>query len=190
MLDARHGEARAIVARKPQILEQIAAARQQAERNGGVAGEPEHAGAGRARELENTLAGAERFVHGAQEHERLTGQRYTPSQISDAREAVEHELVTPADQRDYQQLAYRLPGGRDAYRAASGEQKAQMRERIDRQIGGDQAAIRTAKHAADVAQTQRPVPPRQPRPRRQRSYRRYEFHGARQHVPSLPPGRR
>jgi hypothetical protein len=195
MLDAHYTDARAIVARKPQILQEIATARQQTQRARGArpangqADKHDHLSGG-VNELENTLASAERFVHGAQEHERLTGQRYTPRQISDARAGVEHELRAPADQRDYEQLAYRLPDGRDAYRAASGEQQAQMRQRIDRQIGADQAAVRTAKHAADVAQTQRPVPPRQPRPRRPRSYRRYEFHGARQHMPSPPSERR
>jgi hypothetical protein len=190
MLDARYADARATVARKPQILEQIATAQRQQQRNGGPAGEQDDAASGRASELESMLAAAERFVQGAQEHERLTGQRYTPRQLADARAAVEHELSAPVDQRDYQRLAYRLPGGRDAYRSAGGEQQAQMRERIDRQIAGDQAAIRTAEHAADVAQTQRPVPPRQPRPRRPRAYRRYEFHGARQHMPSPTPDRR
>jgi hypothetical protein len=185
MLDARYADAQAIVARKPQIQKEIARDRRHAQRNGRPADGEKHAGGRRASELENTLASAERFVHGAQEHERLTGQRYTPRQISDARAAVEHELSAPADQRDYQQLAYRLLEGRDAYRAANSEQQRQMRERIDRQIAEDQVAIRTAKHAGDVAQTQRPVAPRQPRPRRRRPYRRYEFHGAREHM--LPP---
>src|SRR5207302_3914511 len=121
---------------------------------------------------ENTLAAAERFVNGVQEHERLTGQRYTPRQLSDARAAAQRELDTPPDRRDYEQLAYRLPAGRDGYRAASGEEKALMRERIDRQIAADQAAVDSAQHAADRVQTQRPVVPRQPRPRRPRSYRR------------------
>jgi hypothetical protein len=189
MLDARYADAQAIVAHRPQILREIASGRRHAQRNGRPVDSEEHARGGRASELENTLASAERFVQGAREHERLTGQRYTPRQISDARAAVEHELGAPPDQRDYQQLAYRLPEGRDAYRTAGNEQQAQMRELIDQEIAEDQVAIRTAEHAGDVAQTQRPVPPRQPRPRRRRPYRRYEFHGAREHMPQLPERR-
>jgi hypothetical protein len=200
-LDARHEQARATIARKPEILEQITTARRQADAHrasrpaegqggDGKTREQQRGAPDRASELENTLAAAERFVHGAQEHERLTGQRYAPRQIADARHAVQCELDTPADRRDYEQLAYRLPGGRDAYQAATGQEKALMRERIDRQLAADQAAVRTAQHAADLVQTQKPVVPRQPRPRRPRAYRRYEFHGARQHMPAQRPERR
>jgi hypothetical protein len=201
MLDARHEQARATIARKAEILEQIATARQQAEAHRGTGfghgqgtqrkfGERQSDPADRASDLENTLTAAERFVQGAQEHERLTEQRYTPRQFSDARAAAQRELDTPSERRDYEQLAYRLPGGRDAYQAASGQEKALMRERIDRQIADDQAAVDSAQHAADLVHTQRPVVPRQPRPRRPRAYRRYEFHGARQHMPPVRRERR
>jgi TrbL/VirB6 plasmid conjugal transfer protein len=201
MLDARHEQARATIARKAELLEQIATARRQAETHRATSsthgqaaqaktGKRQSVASDRASELENTLTAAERFVQGAQEHERLTGQRYTPRQLSDARAAVNRELDTPPERRDYEQLAYRLPGGRDAYQAASRHEKALMRERIDRQIADDQAAVDSAQHAADRVQTNRPVMPRQPRPRRPRAYRRYEFHGARQHMPAQRPERR
>jgi hypothetical protein len=194
MLDARYQQARQTIARKPQILEQIAKAKADAQRqrderlaNGqGPAGRQERAAIERASELENELTSAARFVEGSREHERMTGQRYTPRQVADARAAVDRELATPPDERDYEQLAYRVPGGRDAYKSATEPEKRRMREQIDEQIVQDRTHVRSAEHAADVVQAHRPVTPRQPRPRRPRPYRRYEFHGSRQHMPPQP----
>jgi hypothetical protein len=197
LLDARYEQAREMIARKPQILGQIARARADAERhpndraaNGhgpaSKTGQHERGALERANELENELTSAERFVEGAREHERMTGQRHTPRQIADARAAVERELATPPDERDYEQLAYRLPGGRDAYRTASEVGQRAMRERIDQQILQDRDQIRSAQHASDLLQAHRPVTPRPPRPRRPRPYRRHEFHGSRQHMPPQP----
>lgn len=197
LLDARYHEARQTLARKPQILDQIAHARADGQRHGddrladgqGPAsklGQQERGALERASELENELTSAERFMDGAREHERVTGQRYTPRQIADARAAVGRELATPPDERDYEQLAYRLAGGRDAYQAAPEPERRLMREQIDQQIVEDRDAIRAAQHATDLLQAHRPVTPRQPRPRRPRPYRRYEFHGSRQHMPPQP----
>ena len=130
MLDARYQQARQTIARKPQILEQIASARRHAQRHrddrcahgqgpAGKLGEQER-GAASARASSRTRSPRRSgSCRARSEHERLTGQRYTPRQIADARAAVERELATPPDERDYEQLAYRLPGGRDAYQAAS-----------------------------------------------------------------------
>jgi hypothetical protein len=192
LLDARYQQARQTIARKPQILEQIAKARADAQRHRddrladgqGPAGQQERAAIERASELETQLASAERFVEGAREHKRVTGQRYAPRQVADARAAVDRELATPPDERDYEQLAYRLPGGRAAYKSATESEKRRMREGIDEQIAQDRAEVRSAQHAADLLRAHRPVMPRQPRPRRPRPYRRNEFHGSRQHMPA------
>jgi TrbL/VirB6 plasmid conjugal transfer protein len=197
LLDARHQQARQIVARKPQILEQLAKAKADAQRDrdkrlahgqgpDSKLGQQERGALQRASELENELTSAEQFVEGAREHKRVTGQRYTPRQLADARAAVDRELATPPDERDYEQLAYRLPGGRDAYKSATEPEKRRMREQIDRQIVQDRTRVRSAQHAADLVQAHRPVTPRQPRPRRPRPYRRYEFHGSRQHMRPQP----
>jgi hypothetical protein len=197
LLDARYDDARATIARKPQILDQIKRARADGQRQAdgpvadghrpaGRTGQPKRGGLERASELENELTSAERFVEGAREHERITGQRYTPRQIADARAAVEREFATPPDERDYEQLAYRLPGGRDAYRTASEPEKRGMREQVDQHILHDRDQLRSAQHASDLLQAHRPVTPRPPRPRRPRPYRRHEFHGSRQHMPPQP----
>jgi hypothetical protein len=197
LLDARYDGARATIARKPQILKQIERGRADGQRHAdaGLAGrhgparktgQPRHAPMERANELENELTSAERFVEGAREHERTTGQRYTPRQIADARAAVERELTTPPDERDYDQLAYRLPVGRDGYRTASDPEQRAMRERIDEQILQDRDQVRAAQHDTDVLQSHRPLVPRPPRPRRPRPYRRHAFHGSRQHMPRQP----
>lgn len=133
------------------------------------------------------LVAAREFVGAADEHQRLTGQRYTPRQLADAQAAVEQELRTPLDQRDYQQLAYRLPAGRTGYATATEQERQVMRQRIDEQTSQDRELVRTAEHAGDLAATHKPVAPRPPRPRRPRPYQRHEFHGARQHMP--PPSR-
>jgi hypothetical protein len=197
LLDARHQQARQTIARKPQILEQTAEAEADARRYrderlahgqgpDGKLGLRERGALQRASELENELTSAEQFVEGAREHKRVTGQRYTPRQLADARAAVDRELATPPDERDYEQLAYRLPGGRDAYNSATESEKWRMREGIDEQIVQDREAIRTAQHADDLLRAHRPGMPRQPRPRRPRPYRPYEFHGSRQHMPPHP----
>jgi hypothetical protein len=203
MLDARYQQAQGTIACKPQILQQIAAQRGSA-RQGQAARiadsgtppiaehqqpQPQRQASDHAIELEATLASAEAFVHGVRESERITGQRFTPRQVADARHAVQDELRTPADQRDYEQLAYRLPGGRSAYQHATPDQQALLRERIDRQIDEDRAAVRSAHHATDLAQAHRPIAPRRPLPRRPRPYRRHEFQGAREHLLN-PPARR
>jgi hypothetical protein len=194
LLDARYQQARQTIAHKAQILEEIAKAKADAQRyrdepladGQGPAGRQERAAIERASELQNELTSAERFVEGAREHKRVTGQHYTPRQVANARAAVDRELATPPDERDYEQLAYRLPGGRDAYNSATESEKRRMREGIDEQIVQDRDAIRTAQHADDLLRAHRPVMPRQPRPRRPRPYRRYEFHGSRQHMPPHP----
>jgi hypothetical protein len=197
LLDARHQQARQTLDRKPQILEQIERERAGARRHrddrlaqgqgpASKIGEQERAATERASEFEDQLESAERFVKGAREHERLAGQRYTPRQIADARVAVERELGTPPDERDYEQLAYRLPGGRDAYKAATDPEKRQMRDQIDQQIGRDRDYVRTVQNATDELREHPPAMPPRPSPRRPRSYRRHEFHGSRQHMPPHP----
>src|SRR5206468_1967671 len=103
MLDARYDQARETLARKPQILEKMSAAQVDADSRRarrleqGAGHEPddrELAAYERAASLEGELRSSERFVHGAQEHERLTGQRYTPRQLQEARSALELELGT------------------------------------------------------------------------------------------------
>jgi hypothetical protein len=196
MLDARHQHARDTLARRPEILERIAAARSDAEqlRTHRLAqgrdlpvGERERAAFERVTALEGGLISAERFLHGAQEHERLTGQRYTPRQLSESRAALEQELGSHSKHRDYEQLAYRLDGGRDAYREAGAEEKRLMREQIDRQIDEDRRALERTRRMPSRLKPQGPMMPPRPKRRRPHPYRQYgEFPGSRQHMPQLP----
>jgi len=139
LLDSRYQQAQDTLARKPQILEQITRAKADAKRHqetshahgrasASRSGDEEHGAGQRAGLLEDELTAAEQFVKGAREHERQTGQRYTPRQLADALAAVDRELATPADERDHEQLAYRIPEGRHGYRTATEPDKRRMRE--------------------------------------------------------------
>jgi hypothetical protein len=197
MLDAHYDRARETLARRPELTQKIAAARADADRlrdfrlsQGGdlPVRDDERAARHRATELEGELGSAERFVQGAQEHERLTGQRYTPRQQQDARHALELELGTHPEHRDYEQLAYRLDGGRDAWRQAGGPEREQLRAQIDRQIDEDRVALASARQMPARPEPTRPQPlPPPPRRREPHRHRRYgEFLGSRQHLPPIP----
>jgi hypothetical protein len=191
MLDAHYDGAQQTLAQRPEILEQITAARADADRlrterlaRGAnlPIGEQERESAERATGLEGALTSAQRFVHGAQEQERLTGQRYTPRQLTDARQAVHDELGTHPSDRDYEQLSYRVDGGRAAWREAGGGQRELLRAQIDGQIDADRRELATVRRA----RIEPPQPLALPRPHRRRRhpYRRYgEFLGAREHLP-------
>jgi hypothetical protein len=205
MLDARYARARETLAQRPQILEKISAAQLDADTRrarrleqgaGAAPDDRELAARDRAVSLEGELRSSERFVHGAQEHERLTGQRYTPRQLQEARFALEQELGTHPEHRDYEQLAYRLEGGREAWQQAREPEREQMRAQIDRQIDEDRGARAVAGRMPARVEPRPPAAPPAPRRREAHRYRRHgqfrgpgprEFLGSRQHLPPIPP---
>jgi hypothetical protein len=196
MLDAHYERARETLTRRPELTEQVAVARAEADQlrtkrlaHGGApsAGAQELAARGRAAAFEGELLSAERFMHEVHEHERLTGQRYTPRQLQDARHGLEQELGTHPEHRDYEQLAYRLDGGRDTWRRASEPERQQLRGEIDRQIDADRTVLATARRTPAQLPPPRPTAP--PPPRRHpphRHGRRGEFVGSRRHMPPGP----
>jgi hypothetical protein len=195
MLDGHYDRARETLTRRPELAEQAAVARTQADQlrarrlaAGGAhgAGAQELAARSRAAALEGELQSAERFVHGTNEHELLTGQRYTPRQLHDARHGVEQELGTHPEHRDYEQLAYRLDGGRDTWRRAGEPERQQLRGEIDRQIDADRAALATARRTPLQLPPPRPATPPPPRREAHRYRRHGEFVGSRRHMPPSP----
>lgn len=196
MLDAHYQAAQDTLTEAPEIETLAAMARAEGERlrtyrlaqdERHPLGAEEREAFTRATELDGTLLAARRFLADAQEHERQTGQRYTTQQRRDARAALEHELGSHPDQRDYRQLAYRLGGdGRRRWDQASEPERALMRERIDKQFEQDREANAAAKQAPRQLEPPKPVMPPAPKRRRPHRYRRYgEPLGARHHMPPL-----
>jgi hypothetical protein len=200
MLDAHYERARETLGRRPELAERAQLARSEGDRlqaqrlrqgDSAPAGADELAAFSRASETEGELHAAERFVHGAQEHERLTGQRYTPRQVQDARHALEQELGTHAEHRDYEQLSYRLDGGREAWKQAEEPERERLRGEIDQQIEQDRGALANARQTPPRLEPPKPVPAPAPRRREPHRHRRYgEFIGARQHLPPPSPRQR
>jgi hypothetical protein len=198
MLDARYDRARATLGRRPELAARIQAARGEGDQLRALRlGQDEKAPAsarelavyGRASELEGELLVAERFVHGAQQHERLTGQRYTPQQLQEARHALEHELDTHPEHRDYEQLAYRVDGGRQAWKQADEPERERLRGKIDQQIEQDRGALVNARQTPPQLEPPRAEPAPPPRRRDAHHHRYGEFLGARQHLPPPSPRR-
>jgi hypothetical protein len=196
MLDAHYDRARETLTRRPELTEQVAVARAEADRlrakrlahqGARPAGTQELAALGRAAAFEGELLSAERFTHEVHEHERLTGQRYTPRQLQDARHGLEQELGTHPEQRDYEQLAYRLDGGRDTWRRASEPERRELRGEIDRQIDADRIVLATARRTPAPLPPPRPSGPPPPARRQPHGSRRHgEFVGSRRHMPPAP----